>query len=125
MTQNSFRRTQRMCITSSAKMARPHAGCTRSECCTIFKLVTALIVKAMRNKKRRRRISIGPCTKPACTGKGFHFRVFHKTNEFSINDSFFRFFVRPVCHFGPLYRNERKGQSETKATPATTRHEKP
>ena len=83
---------------------------------SIFKLVTALIVKAMRNKKRRRRIFIGPCTKPACTGKGFHFRVFHKTNEFSINASFFRVFVRPLCHFGPLYRNERKGQSETKKT---------
>ena len=81
---------------------------------SIFKLVTALIVKAMRNKKRRRRISIGPCTKPACTGKGFHFRVFHKTNEFSINDSFFRLFVWPVCNFGPLDRNERKTQSETK-----------
>ena len=93
---------------------------------SIFKLVTALItVKAMRNKKRRRKIFIGPCTKTACTGKGFYFRVFHKTNEFSINASFFRLFVRPVCHFGPLYRNERKGQSETKTTPATTRHEKP
>ena len=124
MTQNSFHRTQRMRITSSAKMASA-CCCTRSECCTIFKLVTVLIVKAMRNKKRRRRIFIGPCTKPAYTGKGFHFRVFHKTNEFSINASFFRLFVRPVCHFGPLYRNERKGQSETKTTPATTRHEKP
>ena len=81
---------------------------------SIFKLVTALIVKAMRNKKRRRRIFIGPCTKPAYTGKGFHFRVFHKTNEFSINDSFFRLFVWPVCNFGPLCRNERKSQSETK-----------
>ena len=29
---------------------------------SIFKLVTALIVKAMRNKKKRRKIFIGPCT---------------------------------------------------------------
>ena len=81
-----------------------------------FKLVTALIVKAMRNKKRIRKIFMGPCTKPTYTGKGFHFRVFHKTNEFSINASFFRVFVRPLCHFGPLYCNERKGQGERKTT---------
>ena len=93
---------------------------------SIFKLVTALIMKAMRNKKRRRKIFIGPCTKTACTGKGFHFRVFHKTNEFSINVSFFRLFVWPVCNFGPLYRNERKSQSETKKKQrATNHHEKP
>ena len=60
------------------------------------------------------KIFIGNCTRPAYTGKGFHFRVFNKTNEFSINASFFRLFVWPVCHFGPLYRNERKSQSETK-----------
>ena len=83
---------------------------------SIFKPVTALIVKAMRNKKRRRRIFIGPCTKPAYTKKGFYFRVFHKTNEFFINASFFRLFLWPVCNFGPLYSNERKSQSETKKT---------
>ena len=80
----------------------------------IFELVTALKVKAMRNKKRRRKIFMGPCTKPAYTGKGFRFRVFHRTNEFSINSSFFRLFVRPVCHFGTRYSNERKNQRETK-----------
>ena len=83
----------------------------------IFELVTALKVKAMRNKKRRRKIFLGPCTKPTYTGKGFHFRAFHKANEFSINSSFFRLFVWPVCHFGPRYSprysNETKGQSET------------
>ena len=49
----------------------------------IFELVTALIVKAMRNKKRRRKIFMGPCTKPEYTAKGFHFQAFHKTNEVS------------------------------------------
>ena len=62
----------------------------------------------MRNKKRRRKIFIGPCTKPAYTGKGFHFRVFHKTNEFSIHASFFRLFVRPVCHFATLPQRKKK-----------------
>ena len=87
---------------------------------SIFKLVTALIVKAMRNKKRRRKIFICACTKPACTERGtervFIFESFVKRTNFFINDSFFRLFVWPVCHFGPLYRNERKGQSETKKT---------
>ena len=34
---------------------------------TIFELVTALKVKAVRNKKRRRKIFMGPCTKPEYT----------------------------------------------------------
>ena len=91
-----------------------------------FELVTALIVKAMRNKKRRRKIFMGPCTKPTYTGKGFHFRAFHKANEFSINSSFFRLFVWPVCHFGPRYSNETKRpKRNNKTTRATTHHEKP
>ena len=92
----------------------------------IFELVTALIVKAMRNKKRRRKIFMGSCTKPAYTGNAFHFRVFHKPNEFSINSSFFRLFVWPVCHFGPRYSNETKRpKRNNKTTRATTHHEKP
>ena len=65
-------------------------------------------------QKEKKKNIMGPCTKPAYTGKGFCFRVFHITNVFSINSSFFRLFVRPVCHFGPRYSNERKSQSETK-----------
>ena len=65
-------------------------------------------------QKDKKKNIMGPCTKPAYTGKGFCFRVFHRTNVFSINSSFFRLFVRPVCHFGPRYSNERKSQSETK-----------
>ena len=79
----------------------------------IFELVTVLKVKVKRNKKRKKNI-MGPCTKPAYIRQGFHFRVFHKTNEFSINSSFFRFFVRPVFHFQPRYSIERKSQRETK-----------
>ena len=65
-------------------------------------------------QKEKKKNIMGPCTKPAYTGKGFCFRVFHRTNVFSINSSFFRLFVWPVCHFGPRYSNERKSQSETK-----------
>ena len=65
-------------------------------------------------QKEKKNNIMGPCTKPAYTGKGFCFRVFHRTNVFSINSSFFRLFVRPVSHFGPRYSNERKSQSETK-----------
>ena len=93
---------------------------------TIFELVTALKVKAVRNKKRRRKIFMGPCTKPEYTAKGFHFQVFNKPNEFSINSSFFRLFVWPVCHFGPRYSNETKRpKRNNKTTRATTHHEKP
>ena len=92
----------------------------------IFESMTALKVKAMRNKKRRRKIFMDPCTKPEYTAKGFHFQVFHKPNEFSINSSFLRLFVWPVCHFGPLYRNETKRpKRNNKTTRATTHHEKP
>ena len=87
----------------------------------IFELVTALIVKAMRDKKR-----MDPCTKPAYTGNGFHFQASHKAKEFSINSSFFRLFVWPVCHFGPRYSNETKRpKRNNKTTRATTHHEKP
>ena len=65
-------------------------------------------------QKEKKKNIMGPCTKPAYTGKGFCFRVFHRTNVFSINFSFFGLFVRPVSHFGPRYSNERKSQSETK-----------
>ena len=92
----------------------------------IFELVTALIVKAMRNKKRRRKIFMGPCTKPAYTGNGFRFQASHKAKEFSINSSFFRLFDWPVCHFGPRYSNETKRpKRNNKTTRATTHHEKP
>ena len=92
----------------------------------IFELVTALIVKAMRNKKRRRKIFMGPCTKPAYTGNRFHFQASHKEKEFSINSSFFRLFVWLVCHFGPRYSNERKRpKRNNKTTLTTTHHEKP
>ena len=92
----------------------------------IFELVTALKVKAMRNKKRRRKIFMGPCTKPVSSAKGFHFQVFHKPNEFSINSSFFQLFVWPVCHFGPRYSNETKRpKRNNKTTRATTNHENP
>ena len=40
--------------------------------------------------------------------KGFHFQVFHKLNEFSINCSFSRLFVGRDGHFGPRYSNETK-----------------
>ena len=80
----------------------------------------------MRNKKRRRKIFMGPCTKPVYTAKGFHFRVFHKPNEFSINSSFYQLFVWPVFHFGPRYSNETKRpKRNNKTTRATTHHEKP
>ena len=49
---------------------------------SIFKLVTALIVKAMRNKKRRRKIFIGPCTKQAYTERVFIFESFIKRTNF-------------------------------------------
>ena len=49
---------------------------------SIYKLVTALTVKAMRNKKRRRKIFIGPCTKPAYTEKVFIFESFIKRTNF-------------------------------------------
>ena len=116
MTQNSFDRIQRMCITIVIARSRwrPHAGCTRSECCTIFKLVTALIMKAMRNKKRRRRIFIGPCTKPAYTGKGFHFRVFHKTNKFSINASFFGCLIVLFAILGCFTATKEKARAKRK-----------
>ena len=92
----------------------------------ILELVTALIVKAMRNKKRRRKIFMGPCTKPAYTGNGFHFQASPKAKEFSINSSFFRLFDWPVCHFGPRYSNETKRpKRNNKTTRATTHHEKP
>ena len=71
---------------------------------------------------------MGPCTKPVYidTAKGFHFQVFRYPNEFSINSSFFRFFVRPVCHFGPRYSNETKRpKRNNKTTRATTHREKP
>ena len=80
----------------------------------------------MRNKKRRRKIFMGPCTKPAYTGNGFHFQASHKAKEFSINSSFFRLFDWPVCHFGPRYSNETKRpKRNNKTTRATTHHEKP
>ena len=92
----------------------------------IFELVTALIVKAMRNKKRRRKIFMDPFTKPAYTGNSFHFQASHKAKEFSINCSFFRLFVWPVCHFGPRYSNETKRpKRNNKTTRATNHHEKP
>ena len=92
----------------------------------IFELVTALKVKAMRNKKRRRKILMGPCTKPAYTGNGFHFQASHKAKEFPINSSFFRMFVWPVFHFGPRYSNETKRpKRNNKTTLAITHHEKP
>ena len=49
---------------------------------SIFKLVTALIVKAMRNKKRRRKIFIGPCTKQEYTERVFIFESFIKRTNF-------------------------------------------
>ena len=77
-------------------------------------------------QKEKKKNIMGPCTKPAYTGKGFCFRVFHRTNVFSINSSFFRLFVRPVCHFGPRYSNETKRpKRNNKTTRATTHHEKP
>ena len=67
-----------------------------------------------------------PCTKPASTGNGFHFQASHKAKEFSINSSFFRLFVWPVCHFGPRYSNETKRpKRNNKTTRAVTHHEKP
>ena len=77
-------------------------------------------------QKEKKKNIMGPCTKPAYTGKGFCFRVFHRTNVFSINSSFFRLFVWPVCHFGPRYSNETKRpKRNNKTTRATTHHEKP
>ena len=49
---------------------------------SIYKLVTALIVKAMRNKKRRRKIFIGTCTKQEYTERVFIFESFIKRTNF-------------------------------------------
>ena len=69
---------------------------------------------------------MGPCTKPVYTAKGFHFQASQKAAEFSINSSFFRLFVWPVCHFGPRYSNETKrSKGNNKTTRATTHHQKP
>ena len=59
------------------------AGYAGSNSDSIFKLVTALItVKAMRNKKRRRKIFICACTKPAYTERVFIFESFIKRTNF-------------------------------------------
>ena len=77
-------------------------------------------------QKEKKKNIMGPCTKPAYTGKGFCFRVFHRTNVFSINSSFFRLFVRPVLPFwATLQQWKKKPKRNQKTTRAATHHEKP
>ena len=66
-------------VTSGQNNPASYAGSNSN---SIFKLVTALIVKAMRNKKRRRKIFIGPRTKQAYTERVFIFESFIKRTNF-------------------------------------------